>query len=209
MFADGTFYIAPIFGYQVFITRIYAPEIKSFYTTLLSILNNKEQATYELSFEELKKNASKYNNIIVTPKILHCDFEKGISNAAIKIFHNITIKYCVWHYKRSLEVQKNKLCYNEVESNQKIYLFYKAITNFPFINPEYIFDIYNYIKIICQIYNYFNFLNFLKYFNKTYLYKYDIQYWNYYNDINHITNNASKFFNNYLKKIVLQKTFFL
>jgi len=107
MFADGTFYIAPIFGYQVFITRLFAPEINSFYTTSLSILNNKEQATYKLLFEELKKNASKYNNnIIVTPKILHCDFEKSISNASIKIFHNITIKYCVWHYKRSLEVQK-------------------------------------------------------------------------------------------------------
>ena len=57
--------------------------------------------------EELKKNASQYNNnIMVTPKILHFDFEKGISNATIKIFPNITIKYCVWHYKRSLEVQK-------------------------------------------------------------------------------------------------------
>ncbi|KAG4102361.1 hypothetical protein H8356DRAFT_1421132 [Neocallimastix lanati (nom. inval.)] len=156
MFADGTFYIAPIFSYQVFITRVYAPEINSFYTTSLSILNNKEQATYELLFEELKKNASKYNNnIIVTPKILHCDFEKGISNAAIKIFPNITIKYCVWHYKRSLEVQKNKLCYNE-----------------------------------------------------TYLYKYDIQYWNYYNDINHITNNASESFNNYLKKLFCKKPSF-
>ncbi|KAG4084312.1 hypothetical protein H8356DRAFT_1436301 [Neocallimastix lanati (nom. inval.)] len=156
MFADGTFYIAPIFGYQVFITRIYAPEINSFYTTSQSILNNKEQATYELLFEELKKNASKYNNnIIVTPKILHYDFEKGISNAAIKIFPNITIKYCVWHYKRSLEVQKNKLCYNE-----------------------------------------------------TYLYKYDIQYWNYYNDINHITNNASEYFNNYLKKLFYKKPSF-
>ena len=65
---------------------------------------------------------------------MHCDFEKGISNAAIKIFPNITIKYCVWHYKRSLEVQKNKLCYNEVENNNKIYLFYNAITNFPFYN---------------------------------------------------------------------------
>ncbi|KAG4094161.1 hypothetical protein H8356DRAFT_1401472 [Neocallimastix lanati (nom. inval.)] len=55
MFVDGTFYIAPIFGYQVFITRIYAPEINT---------------TYELLFEELKKNACKYNNnIIVTPKI--------------------------------------------------------------------------------------------------------------------------------------------
>jgi len=102
---------------------------------------------------------------------LRCDFEKSISNASIKIFHNITIKYCVWHYKRSLEVQKNKLCYNEIENNNKIYLLYKAITNFPFINPEYIFDIYNYIKIIFQIYNYFYFLNFLEYFNKTYLYK--------------------------------------
>ena len=69
-------------------------------------------------------------------KILHCDFEKGISNAAIKIFPNITIKYCVWHFIRSLEVQKNRLCYNEVESNHKIYLFYKAITNFPVINPD-------------------------------------------------------------------------
>jgi len=59
----------------------------------------------------------------------------------------ITIKYCVWHYKRSLEIQKkkkNKLCYNEVENNHKIYLFYKSIINFPFINPKYIFDIYNY-----------------------------------------------------------------
>ncbi|ORX63361.1 hypothetical protein BCR32DRAFT_251619 [Anaeromyces robustus] len=37
MFVDGTFYIAPTFGYQVFITRVYAPEINSFYTTSLSI----------------------------------------------------------------------------------------------------------------------------------------------------------------------------
>jgi len=34
----------------------------SFYTTSLSILNNKEQATYELLSEELKINTSKYNN---------------------------------------------------------------------------------------------------------------------------------------------------
>ncbi|KAL6617972.1 hypothetical protein U3516DRAFT_747803 [Neocallimastix sp. 'constans'] len=95
MFADGTFYIAPIFGYQVFIIRL-------------------------------------------PPKILQYDFEKGISNVAIKIFSNITIKYFIWHYKRSL---------------------------------------------------------------KTCLYKYNIQYWNYYNDINHITNNASESFNNYLKKL--------
>ena len=47
IFADGTFYITPIFGYQVFITRAYVPEINSFYTTSLSILRNKEQVTYD------------------------------------------------------------------------------------------------------------------------------------------------------------------
>ncbi|OUM62566.1 hypothetical protein PIROE2DRAFT_11095, partial [Piromyces sp. E2] len=46
IFVDGIFYISPIFGYQVFITRVYAPEINSFYTTSLSILNNKEQIIY-------------------------------------------------------------------------------------------------------------------------------------------------------------------
>jgi len=56
-------------------------------------------------------------------------------------------------------------------------------------------------KIICQIYYYFHFLNFLEYFNKTYLYKYDIQYWKYYNDIYHITNNVPESFNNYYKKM--------
>ena len=148
MFADGTFYIAPIFSYQVFIIRVYAPEINSFYTTSLSILNNKEQATYKLLFEELKKNASKYNNnIIVTPKILHCNFEKGISNAAIKIFPNITIKYCVWHYKRSLEVQKKNYVIMKLKIIIKFICYIKLLQIFLFINPEYIFDIYNYIKL--------------------------------------------------------------
>ena len=38
IFADGTFYIAPKFSYQVFITRTYVAEINSFYTTSFSIL---------------------------------------------------------------------------------------------------------------------------------------------------------------------------
>jgi len=42
IFADGTFYIAPIFSYQVFITRTYAEKINSFYTTSISILKDKK-----------------------------------------------------------------------------------------------------------------------------------------------------------------------
>ncbi|KAL6616873.1 hypothetical protein U3516DRAFT_749924 [Neocallimastix sp. 'constans'] len=81
MFTDGTY-----------ILRQYLVIKKnSFVTTSLFILNNKEQVSYELLFEELKKNAIKYNNnIIVTPKILHCDFEKEES-----LYYN--------NYKRKIE----------------------------------------------------------------------------------------------------------
>ena len=41
VFADGTFYTAPKFSYQVFITRIFVKKFNSFYITSFSILKNK------------------------------------------------------------------------------------------------------------------------------------------------------------------------
>ena len=52
VFADGTFYVAPKFSFQVFITRTYVKEFNSFYTTSISILKNKKQSTYEILFNE-------------------------------------------------------------------------------------------------------------------------------------------------------------
>ena len=43
IFVNDTFYIAPKFSYQVFITRIYIKNLNSFYTTSFSILKIKEQ----------------------------------------------------------------------------------------------------------------------------------------------------------------------
>ncbi|KAL6628540.1 hypothetical protein U3516DRAFT_793609 [Neocallimastix sp. 'constans'] len=162
IFADGTFYIAPIFSYQVFITRTY----------------------------KLKKNSSKYN-IEITPKIFHCDFEKAVSNVAQK------------------KLKKKELCGNKVEKIKDLYIYYNNISNFPFINPEYIYDIYSKIKSECQEHNYVQFLEFLEYFKKTYLINFETENWNYYDNIEHITNNVSETFNKYLKKLFAKKpTFF-
>ncbi|ORY46692.1 hypothetical protein LY90DRAFT_509246 [Neocallimastix californiae] len=120
LFVDGTFYVAPDFSYQVFITRNFVPELNEFYTTSFSILRNKEQETYKTIFEVIKN-----------------------------IFHKIK-KSCI---------EKN---YNQ-------------------------------------------FLIFLEYFRKTYLILYNIENWNYYNNIEHITNNASESFNNYLSGLFSKK----
>jgi len=200
IFADGTFSIVPKFGYQVFITRNYVKEHNCFYTTSISILKDKKQATYEVLLKEINKNACKYNNnIIISPIKFHCDFERGISNAAKKIFPNIKIRLCIWHFKRALETN---LC-NEIKYGTDLYEEYKAISNFPFINPEYIAEVFFKIKNECKGKQFFDqFLKFLKYFQDTYIIKYKINEWNYYNCIEHITNNSSESFNNYLNRLI-------
>ncbi|KAG4103486.1 hypothetical protein H8356DRAFT_928816, partial [Neocallimastix lanati (nom. inval.)] len=54
IFIYGTFFIAPKFSYQIFITKTYAKELESFYTTSFAILKNKEQETYKILFEKLE-----------------------------------------------------------------------------------------------------------------------------------------------------------
>jgi len=56
---------APIFSYQVFITRTYVTELNCFYTTSFSLLKNKKQTTYEILFEEIKKKKKKKKNYMV------------------------------------------------------------------------------------------------------------------------------------------------
>ncbi|KAL6604745.1 hypothetical protein U3516DRAFT_801337 [Neocallimastix sp. 'constans'] len=51
IFVYGTFYAAPKFSYQLFITGTYVGEFNMFYTTSISILKNKKQSTYETLFK--------------------------------------------------------------------------------------------------------------------------------------------------------------
>ena len=73
----------------------------------------------------------------------------------------VYIKYSLWHFKRALEIQKNELYGNKVEKIKDLYIYYNNISNFPFINPEYIYDIYSKIKSECREYNYVQFLGHL------------------------------------------------
>ncbi|ORY38284.1 hypothetical protein LY90DRAFT_510939 [Neocallimastix californiae] len=106
--------------------------------------------------------------------------------------------------------KKNKLCFKEVKDHNILNTYYKAISNLCFINIEYIPDIFNKIKNTCMRYKSTcsQFLNFLDYFEKTFLNIYNIKYWNYYNNIDHITNNASESYNSYLKNLFVKKPSF-
>ena len=63
------------------------------------------------------------------------------NNAVLNFFPASNIKFCISHYKRALEIHKNKICYNEVDTNNRAFILYESINNLSFINPEYIFDV--------------------------------------------------------------------
>ena len=50
-----------------------------------------------------------------------------MSNAFKSVFPDSKIKYCLWHFERNLEINKNKICYKEVNENKDIFILYKCI----------------------------------------------------------------------------------
>ena len=178
------------------ITRVFSKDLNKFFTTSFSLLSDKKQNTYYDIFSAIKNHILSYdtkNNY--SPKEFHCDFEISLSNAFKSVFPATNIKYCLWHFDRNLEINKNKICYKDVNENKDIFILYKCITKLPFIDPVYLEDLFLLIKTKT---NNERFLEFLKYFYKTYILKYPINDWNYFNKIEDTTNNCCESYNNYL-----------
>ncbi|KAG4090198.1 hypothetical protein H8356DRAFT_1343710 [Neocallimastix lanati (nom. inval.)] len=76
----------------------------------------------------------KYNNFSISTLILI--YADGMLSVAPKF--NIVFS----HIKKN----KNKLCFNEMENNNDLYIYCKYISNFPIINFKYKNDIYDKIK---------------------------------------------------------------
>ncbi|KAL6590633.1 hypothetical protein U3516DRAFT_674535, partial [Neocallimastix sp. 'constans'] len=118
IFADGTFYAAPKFSYQLFITRTYVGEFNMFYTTSISILKNKKQSTYEALFKEIKKNPNKFrsNTLITTINFIVILNKYNVNN---------------WNYYENIERLTNNASesYNSYLNNifPNKPLFYKLI----------------------------------------------------------------------------------
>ncbi|KAG4097815.1 hypothetical protein H8356DRAFT_1425223 [Neocallimastix lanati (nom. inval.)] len=151
IFADGTFYAAPKFSYQLFITRTYVEEFNMFYTTSISILKNKKQSTYETLFKEIKKNANKFrSNTLITTINFHCDFEQGISNAAKK--YNVNN----WNYYENIEHLTNNASesYNSYLNKEEdlSYNDYQRRTKGNWKKKQKIFSATDEIKILIENY---------------------------------------------------------
>ncbi|KAG4102918.1 hypothetical protein H8356DRAFT_1420747 [Neocallimastix lanati (nom. inval.)] len=120
-------------------------------------------------------------------------------------------------YTTSISILKNKkqstyeTLFKEIKKNANKFRSNTLITTINF-HCDFEQGISNAAKKILPNINikycYNNFLQFLEYFNKNYLLKYNVNNWNYYKNIEHLTNNASESYNSYLSNIFPNKPLF-
>ncbi len=60
---------------------------------------------------------------------MHIDFELAIGKGCKNIYLGVNIKFCIWHFLRALEINKNKICSIEIKENDVLYKLYKTVSN--------------------------------------------------------------------------------
>ena len=73
---------------------------------------------------------------------------------------------------RALDINKNKICLNDINENDNLFILYNIITNLYLCNPKYIKDVFELVK---RENDNDNFALFLDYFESQYFKKFPIE----------------------------------
>lgn len=205
-FIDGTFSIAPSGFTQVLIIMVYIHSFKIFYPACYIVLTGKSERLYFHALNHLVA-VTKEEDLVLKPKIVMMDFEKGLKNAVMRTFSlkENNIAGCYFHFAKALIKRAIKLgmIQRKVENPtaKSLIGLLKILSHCPSNAREDIFEeIESMYKDKGDKYN-----KFLQYFRKNWLQNnfLDSLFEAYTNNtnINFIrTNNPCELFNRYLGK---------
>ena len=97
--ADGTFYTAAKYYYQLYIISAYY--LKRMIPCVWSLMHRRRVVEYNKVLKGLVKEAKK-NKIKLKPATVMMDFEKAAMNAFLENFPGVLIKLCLFHFSQSL-----------------------------------------------------------------------------------------------------------
>ena len=119
--------------------------LHTYATTCFALCSNKKEELYYLILSEINKNLNYNNDEIFKPFKIHIDFEIGLSNAIIRVWNESQIKYCFFHFQQIIERKRKKYLdlYND---NIDVKEIFKRIRTLPLIKPEYVIDVFSFIK---------------------------------------------------------------
>ena len=205
-FGDSTFRcVPPTFrNFKLYIISGFNLNIKRARLLVYALIPNETERTFSVLFENLKEKFG------FNPKLYTSDFQKSSTKALKKIFPNIYLIKCFFHFTQCIFKHIKKLGLSKKKFQKDIQEILFNIKMLCFIEPKNIYYIYKKIK---NKYNNNNFKDFFSYFEKNW--KPNCQYkklkiipeWNYFNLLNsieidkkylYITNNIAEHLNKIL-----------
>ena len=81
-------------------------------------MNKKKEKDYYKIFKILDDNIKNYLDLGESYNVneVHTYFEFTIANGCKKLYSGVKIKYCIWLFLPALEINKNKICFDEVKN---------------------------------------------------------------------------------------------
>ena len=195
--ADGTFRSCPSLFYQSYTIHVMIEDKAT--PCLFILLPDKKQGTYIHMFNVIYNLLKVGNNLPVfrAPVNLMIDFEIAVFNAFIEVFQasDISVSYCFFHLCQSIQRQVNVLGFKKLYKSDKVFCksvrMLKCLAFVPLRDVDEIFDNLT-VYILSLSKNYLKFLAVLRYFERTYLGRADIDFkasifnvknWNYFEKI--------------------------
>ncbi|CAF1035575.1 unnamed protein product [Didymodactylos carnosus] len=101
IFMGGTFKSCPSPFAQAGSIHALSPILKNTVSALYTLLSDKNKITYVFLFHEVR-NVTVRNNLLLNPKFITLDFERGAINALKLVFSNSIIKGCNFRFNQYL-----------------------------------------------------------------------------------------------------------
>lgn len=95
---DGTFKSSPPLLAQIYTVHIQL--YNQFFPVLMTLLPDKQEATYRRMFN-LIRNEAAVQHLIFQQQIVHCDFEIAVINAVAGVF-GVQATGCLFHFNQSI-----------------------------------------------------------------------------------------------------------
>ena len=142
IFADGTFFAAPEFFYQVYTIHAYIGS--KLFPLVMALLPGKSRAIYEYMLTQIREMLeSKFVNengqgLTWNPQSFQIDFERAMKKALRNVLPNTDVKGCLFHFRQAIirHVTELKLMKQYNDPGSEAGRIIRKLLTLPLLPPE-------------------------------------------------------------------------
>lgn len=179
LYVDATFGVTPFHMEQLLVVMA---EIHNKPRAIAYVvMPSKREVDYTVALEYIRDGLISYDGTVRIPATAMCDYEKGLRNSLVKVWPNIEVNGCLFHFSKALrehakEIKELSTKIKNGTIHHKTLLLFSRLALLPLDRIDKgIESLKNYISLNSELKT--DFVIFIDYFEKTWLKRYKKEDW--------------------------------